>query len=138
MHPGRRNAIAASATQIAGGASLAAGLATPVAASSLTATMLTAIHRVHQERLMDRERWLRIQPPANRRADRSRGYRSRRALPGRTPRTGQERHTMGPRDSRSRRNWRRWRTCSGWVTVSTLQHSRKRHVDAARSEPTGA
>ena len=47
LRPGRSNAIAAGAAETGGGALLAAGLATPVAASVLTATMLTAIHRVH-------------------------------------------------------------------------------------------
>jgi putative oxidoreductase len=47
MRPGRRNAIAAGAAEAGGGAALALGLATPLAASALTATMLTAIHRVH-------------------------------------------------------------------------------------------
>jgi len=45
--PGRLNAIAASGTETAGGALLALGLATPLAASSLIAVMLTAINRVH-------------------------------------------------------------------------------------------
>ena len=47
LRPGRSNAIAAGAAEAGGGALLAAGLATPVAAAVLTATMLTAIHRVH-------------------------------------------------------------------------------------------
>jgi putative oxidoreductase len=47
MRPGRRNAIAAGAAEAGGGAALALGAATPLAASTLTATMLTAIHRVH-------------------------------------------------------------------------------------------
>ncbi len=47
MRPGRRNAIAAGAAEAGGGAALALGLATPLAASALTATMLTAINRVH-------------------------------------------------------------------------------------------
>jgi putative oxidoreductase len=47
MRPGRRNAIAAGVAETGGGAALALGLATPVAASALTATMLTAINRVH-------------------------------------------------------------------------------------------
>jgi len=47
MRPGRRNAIAAGAAEAGGGALLAVGLATPLAASVLTATMITAIHRVH-------------------------------------------------------------------------------------------
>ncbi|MGA2927511.1 MAG: DoxX family protein [Solirubrobacteraceae bacterium] len=47
MRPGRRNAIAAGAAEAGGGAAMALGLATPAAASVLTATMLTAINRVH-------------------------------------------------------------------------------------------
>jgi putative oxidoreductase len=47
LRPGRRNAIAAGAAEAGGGALLAAGLATPVGAAVITATMLTAIHRVH-------------------------------------------------------------------------------------------
>jgi putative oxidoreductase len=47
LRPGRHNAIAASAAEAGGGAAFALGLATPLAASALTATMLTAIHRVH-------------------------------------------------------------------------------------------
>jgi putative oxidoreductase len=47
MRPGRRNAIAAGAAEAGGGAALALGLATPLSAAALTATMLTAIHRVH-------------------------------------------------------------------------------------------
>ena len=47
LRPGRRHAIAAGAAEAGGGALLAAGLETPLAASVLTATMLTAISRVH-------------------------------------------------------------------------------------------
>jgi putative oxidoreductase len=47
MRPGRRNAIAAGAAEAAGGAGLALGLATPLAAATLTSVMLTAINRVH-------------------------------------------------------------------------------------------
>jgi putative oxidoreductase len=47
LRPGRRNAIAAGVAEAGGGALLASGIATPVAASALTATMLTAIHSVH-------------------------------------------------------------------------------------------
>ena len=48
--PGRRNAIAAGVAEAGGGALLAAGLETPLAASVLTATMLTAIRRVHAKK----------------------------------------------------------------------------------------
>jgi putative oxidoreductase len=47
MRPGRRNAIAAGAAEAAGGAGIALGLATPLAAGALTSVMLTAINRVH-------------------------------------------------------------------------------------------
>lgn len=47
LRPGRPNAIAAGAAEAGGGALLATGLATPLAASVLTATMMTAIHTVH-------------------------------------------------------------------------------------------
>jgi putative oxidoreductase len=47
MRPGRRNAIAAGISETAGGAAIALGFATPLAASALIATMLTAINRVH-------------------------------------------------------------------------------------------
>ncbi len=47
MRPGRRNAIAAGTAEAGGGAALALGFATPLAAAGLIATMLTAINRVH-------------------------------------------------------------------------------------------
>jgi putative oxidoreductase len=47
MHPARRNAVAAGATEAVGGALLALGLATPVAAASLIGVMVTAIRKVH-------------------------------------------------------------------------------------------
>jgi putative oxidoreductase len=47
MRPGRRNAIAAGAAEAGGGAALALGFATPLAAGTITSVMLTAIHRVH-------------------------------------------------------------------------------------------
>ena len=47
MRPGRRNAIAASASETIGGAMVVAGAFTPVAATSLIATMITAIRTVH-------------------------------------------------------------------------------------------
>ena len=48
MRPPRANAVAAGLTETAGGALLMAGAATPVAASSLIGTMVTAIRKVHQ------------------------------------------------------------------------------------------
>ncbi len=47
MRPGKRNAVAAGAAEAGGGAMLALGAATPLAASALTSVMLTAINRVH-------------------------------------------------------------------------------------------
>jgi putative oxidoreductase len=47
MRPGRRNAVAAGVAEAAGGAALAAGFATPLAAGAITSVMLTAINRVH-------------------------------------------------------------------------------------------
>jgi putative oxidoreductase len=47
MRPGRRNALAAGAAEAGGGTAIALGLATPLAASVLTSTMLTAVNRVH-------------------------------------------------------------------------------------------
>lgn len=47
LRPGKANAIAAGAAEAGGGALLVSGLATPAAASVLTATMLTAIKTVH-------------------------------------------------------------------------------------------
>ena len=47
MRPGRRNAIAASASETIGGAMIVAGAFTPAAATTLIATMITAIRTVH-------------------------------------------------------------------------------------------
>ncbi len=47
IRPGKANAIVAGAAEAGGGALLAAGLQTPLAASALTATMITAIKTVH-------------------------------------------------------------------------------------------
>ncbi len=47
LRPGKANAIAAGAAEAGGGALLALGLETPLAASVLTATMITAIETVH-------------------------------------------------------------------------------------------
>jgi putative oxidoreductase len=47
IRPGRRHATAAGLAEAGGGAALALGAATPLAASSLIAVMLTAINRVH-------------------------------------------------------------------------------------------
>jgi putative oxidoreductase len=47
LRPGRRNAIAAGVAEAGGGALLASGLAPPLAACTLSATMLTAIRTVH-------------------------------------------------------------------------------------------
>jgi putative oxidoreductase len=48
MRPVRANAVAAGLSETAGGALLAAGAVTPLAASSLIGTMFTAIRKVHQ------------------------------------------------------------------------------------------
>lgn len=47
LHPARRNATAAGLSETAGGALLALGLGTPLAAAALTGTMITAIRKVH-------------------------------------------------------------------------------------------
>jgi putative oxidoreductase len=47
LRPGKRHALAAGAAEAGGGAMLALGAATPLAASLLTSVMLTAIQRVH-------------------------------------------------------------------------------------------
>jgi putative oxidoreductase len=47
MEPRRRNAMAVGTAEAAGGAMLAAGAFTPVAAAGLIATMVTAIRKVH-------------------------------------------------------------------------------------------
>jgi putative oxidoreductase len=47
MNPPRRNALAAGITETAGGALLAAGLATPLSSAALVGTMITAIRKVH-------------------------------------------------------------------------------------------
>src|SRR3954471_20462101 len=47
MHPAKANALAAGVTETAGGAMIAAGLATPAAAAALTGVMTTAIKKVH-------------------------------------------------------------------------------------------
>lgn len=49
MRPGRVHATAASVTEVASGTLALLGLATPLAASGITATMLTAINRVHKK-----------------------------------------------------------------------------------------
>ena len=46
LRPGRRNAIAAGATETGGGILIALGLATPVAAAGLSAVMITALRTV--------------------------------------------------------------------------------------------
>ncbi|MGN6276696.1 MAG: DoxX family protein [Solirubrobacterales bacterium] len=47
LRPGRRNAILASASETFGGALIAAGALTPLAAATLIGTMITAIRTVH-------------------------------------------------------------------------------------------
>jgi putative oxidoreductase len=50
MAPGKRNATAAGLSEFGGGALLASGLATPIATTTLTSTMLTAIWKVHKDK----------------------------------------------------------------------------------------
>jgi putative oxidoreductase len=47
LRPGRRQALAAGAAEAGGGALLALGFLTPLAAAALTGTMATAIRKVH-------------------------------------------------------------------------------------------
>lgn len=47
LRPGRRHALAAGLAEAGGGALLAAGRAVPLAASALSATMITAVRVVH-------------------------------------------------------------------------------------------
>ena len=47
LRPGRRHALAAGAAEAGGGALLVLGAATPIGASLITATMITAMQRVH-------------------------------------------------------------------------------------------
>jgi putative oxidoreductase len=50
MAPGKRNAAAAGLNEFGGGAVLASGLATPIATTALTSTMVTAIWKVHKDK----------------------------------------------------------------------------------------
>ena len=50
LRPGKQMALAAGANEAGGGALVAAGLATPVGASLISATMLVAIAKVHGEK----------------------------------------------------------------------------------------
>jgi putative oxidoreductase len=50
LAPGKRNAIAAGASEFGGGALLAIGAAIPLASAALTATMTTAVLKVHKEK----------------------------------------------------------------------------------------
>jgi putative oxidoreductase len=47
LRPGRRSAMAAGVSEVGGGALMIAGLAMPLAAAALIATMITAIRTVH-------------------------------------------------------------------------------------------
>jgi putative oxidoreductase len=47
LRPGKRHAVAAGAAEAGGGALIVLGAATPLAAAAVTATMITAINRVH-------------------------------------------------------------------------------------------
>jgi putative oxidoreductase len=50
LRPGRRNAMAAGATEAGGGLLLATGIATPLAAAGLSGTMISAIRHAHLEK----------------------------------------------------------------------------------------
>ncbi len=50
MAPGKRNALAAGISELGGGAALVTGVATPLAATALTSTMVTAIWKVHKDK----------------------------------------------------------------------------------------
>ncbi len=50
LRPGRRNALVAGAAETAGGAALALGLGTPLAAASLAAVQITATRTVHWDK----------------------------------------------------------------------------------------
>ncbi len=47
IHPAKRNALLAAATETAGGAAVVLGAATPLAAAGLIGTMVTAVRKVH-------------------------------------------------------------------------------------------
>jgi len=47
MHPAKANALLVAGTETLGGVAIALGVATPVAAGGLIATMITAIRKVH-------------------------------------------------------------------------------------------
>ncbi|MEO7123045.1 MAG: DoxX family membrane protein [Lacisediminihabitans sp.] len=47
LHPANRNALAVALTETVGGAAIAAGAATPLAAAGLISTMVTAVRKVH-------------------------------------------------------------------------------------------
>ena len=50
LRPGPRNAVAAGLAETGGGALLVTGLATPLGATLVTGTMLTAIEHVHRDK----------------------------------------------------------------------------------------
>jgi putative oxidoreductase len=50
LRPGRRNAMAAGAAELGGGALVATGTLMPVGAAALSGTMVTAIRHVHLEK----------------------------------------------------------------------------------------
>lgn len=54
LAPGRRQAQTAGAAELGGGALLATGIATPLAAAALTGSMVTAIRKVH----LDKGPWI--------------------------------------------------------------------------------
>ena len=126
LRPGRANAIAAGAAEAGGGALLAAGLATPLAAATLTSVMLTAIKRVHLEGTLDLGRRLRVQPRDDRGRARASSTRGRGALAGRRPRAE---HTGRP--GRSRRSPAAFGCLRG-------RRARGREVEPEIAEPSPA
>lgn len=107
MRPARLHAAAAGVTETAGGALLAAGLATPLAAAGLTGVMTTAIKKVHVPKSVGRERRLGVRRHHDRRRDRVGRH-------GSSPRIAGSR--FGHRAQRSPA-WRwpleSWRRCRG-------------------------
>lgn len=50
MAPGKRNALAASVSEVGGGVLVATGIGLPLAATALTGTMTTAVLKVHKDK----------------------------------------------------------------------------------------
>ena len=102
VKPGRQHAMAAGASEMGGGALLAAGLATPAAAAAITGVMATAIRTVHQPNgpWVDRER---LGVPG-------RGHRRRAGDRRGRPRAGLARcRARAPSAAAPAGRWPRWR-----------------------------